>query len=65
VSLLDLTDAARALASRLVDANDGRRDVTIETIDGAPAAGSPYAPPFAAAGFRTTASGLRFYATPR
>jgi ATP-dependent Lhr-like helicase len=65
VSLLDLTDAARALASRLVDANEGRRDVTIETIDGAPAAGSPYAPPFAAAGFRTTASGLRFYATPR
>ena len=65
VSLLDLADAARALASRLVDANEGRRDVTIETIDGAPAASSPYAPPFAAAGFRATASGLRFYAAPR
>jgi ATP-dependent Lhr-like helicase len=65
VNLADLTDAARALASRLVDANDGRRDVTIETIDGVPAGGSTYAGAFAAAGFRATSSGLRYYAPPR
>ena len=65
VNLAELTDAARALASRLVDASDGRRDVTIETIDGVPAAGSTYAGAFAAAGFRPTSSGLRYYAPPR
>jgi predicted Zn-dependent protease len=65
VNLADLTDAARALASRLVDANDGRRDVTIETIDGVPAGGSPYAGAFEAAGFRASSNGLRYYAPPR
>ena len=65
VNLADLTDAARALARRLVEASDGQRDATIETIDGVPAAGSTYAAAFAAAGFRATSSGLRYYAPPR
>ena len=65
VSPTDLTDAVRALAKRLVDAHEGRRDVTVDTIDGVPAAGSPYAGTFAAAGFRATSGGLRFYAPPR
>ncbi|HEX4469947.1 MAG TPA: hypothetical protein VH080_10445, partial [Gemmatimonadaceae bacterium] len=65
VNLADLTDAARALAVRLVDANDGRRDVTIETIDGVPAGGSTYAGAFEAAGFRASSNGLRYYAPPR
>ncbi|HKW48523.1 MAG TPA: hypothetical protein VJN70_13835, partial [Gemmatimonadaceae bacterium] len=65
VSLADLTDAARALLRRLVEANDGRRDVTIETIDGIPAAASSYAAAFSAAGFRAISSGLRYYAPAR
>ena len=65
VSLADLTDAARALAQRLVDASDARRDPTIETIDSVPATGSPYAAAFAAAGFRASSGGLRYYAPPR
>lgn len=64
-SLVDLTDAARALASRLGDASEGQRDVTIETIDGVPAAGSAYAAAFTAAGFRATSGGLRYYAPAR
>ena len=64
-SVGDVTDAARALAQRLVEASDGRRDPTIETIDGSAAATSPWAAAFTAAGFRSTSSGLRFYAPPR
>ncbi|MFL5576379.1 MAG: DEAD/DEAH box helicase [Gemmatimonadaceae bacterium] len=61
----EVRDAARALAERLVArrASGGRRhDVTIETIDGERAAASPHAEALRAAGFRSTGSGLRFYA---
>jgi ATP-dependent Lhr-like helicase len=61
----EITDAARALARRLVDSSESRRDPTIETIDGVPAAASPYAAAFAAAGFRATSGGLRYYAPPK
>jgi hypothetical protein len=61
----DVTEAARALALRLVESSDGRRDPVVDTVDGAPAAGSPWAAAFASAGFRPTSSGLRFYAPPR
>ena len=64
-SASDVTDAARSLAQRLVEASDGRRDPIIETIDGIAAATSPWAAAFSAAGFRSTSSGLRFYAPPR
>src|SRR3954469_156850 len=61
----DVSDAARSLAQRLVEASEGRRDPIIETIDGVAAATSPWAAAFTAAGFRATSSGLRFYAPPR
>jgi ATP-dependent Lhr-like helicase len=61
----DMTDAARTLAQRLVEASDGRRDPIVETIDGIAAATSPWTAAFTAAGFRATSSGLRFYAPPR
>ena len=64
-SVSDVTDAARSLAQRLVQASEGRRDPIIETIDGVAAATSPWAAAFTAAGFRSTSSGLRFYAPPR
>src|SRR5207237_7875602 len=48
-NLSDLTEVARALAQRLVAASDGRRDPTIETIDGVSAAASPYVAGFVAA----------------
>jgi ATP-dependent Lhr-like helicase len=65
VSVSDVTDAARVLARRLVEASDGRRDPVIDTIDGAAAAGSPWSAAIIAAGFRPTSSSLRFYAPPR
>jgi hypothetical protein len=63
--MADVTDAARALAHRLIEASEGRRDPVIDTIDGVASAGSPWAAAFSAAGFRATSSGLRFYAPPR
>jgi ATP-dependent Lhr-like helicase len=39
-----------------------RRDITVETIDGTPAIGSPYADALRGAGFRLTSEGLRWYA---
>jgi ATP-dependent Lhr-like helicase len=39
-----------------------RRDITIESIDGAPAARSAHADAVRAAGFRLTSDGLRWYA---
>jgi ATP-dependent Lhr-like helicase len=64
-SVDDVTNAARALARRLVELSEGRRDPVIDTIDGVAAAGSAWAPAFTAAGFRSTSAGLRFYAPPR
>ena len=64
-SVADVTDAARSLAQRLVEASEGRRDPIVESIDGVGAAASPWAAAFTAAGFRSTSSGLRFYAPPR
>jgi hypothetical protein len=61
----DVADAARALARHLTERSDRRRDVIIETIDGASAAQTVHAAAFEAAGFRSTGSGLRFYAPPR
>ena len=65
VSMDDVTNAARALARRLVEASEGRRDPVIDTIDGVAAATSAWASAFTAAGFRSTSAGLRFYAPPR
>ena len=64
-SVQDVTDGARALARRLVEASDGRRDPVIDTIDGAPAAVSPWTAALSSAGWRPTSSGLRYYAPPR
>jgi ATP-dependent Lhr-like helicase len=61
----DVADAARALARHLAERSDRRRDVVIETIDGANAGHSVHTAAFEAAGFRSTGSGLRFYAPPR
>lgn len=58
-SASDVTKAAHALASHL--APRSTRDVTVETIDGRPATGSPYLDAFAAAGFKRGTKGLRFY----
>jgi hypothetical protein len=63
--MADVTEAARGLARRLLEMSDGRRDPTVDTIDGAAAAGSPWSAAFVAAGFRPTSSGLRYYAPPR
>jgi len=64
-SIADVTEAGRAIAQRLIDASEGRRDAMVETIDGMAAASSPYAAAFGAAGFRSTSGGLRFYAPHR
>jgi ATP-dependent Lhr-like helicase len=61
----DVVDAARALARRLVEASDGRRDPVIDTIDGLPAGASSWTAAFSSSGWRSTSSGLRFYAPPR
>ena len=60
----DVADSARALAHRLLEGSERRRDPVIETIDGVAAAASPHAAAFVAAGFRETANGLRYYAPP-
>ena len=59
----ELSAATRALVRALQDANSATRDLIVETIDGRPAVTSPRAPAFAAAGFRATPSGLRYYAS--
>jgi ATP-dependent Lhr-like helicase len=61
----DVVDAARALARHLAERPDRKRDVVIETIDGANAGHSAHSAAFESAGFRSTGSGLRFYAPPR
>jgi ATP-dependent Lhr-like helicase len=40
------------------------RDIMVETIDGQPASGSPYADAFKAVGFRRGTTGLRYYRKP-
>lgn len=64
-SVQDVAEAARALARRLVEMREGRRDPVVETIDGSPAAASPWTAAFSSAGWRPTSSGLRYYAPPR
>jgi hypothetical protein len=63
----DVRDAARALAERLAErgARGRRHDVIVETIDGERAAASPHAAALREAGFRSTGTGLRFYADVR
>jgi ATP-dependent Lhr-like helicase len=61
----DVVDAARALAQRLIEASDGRRDAIVETIDGVAAATSPHSSALMTAGFRATSAGLRYYAPHR
>jgi len=56
-----VTSAAKAILSHLV-ARVGR-DLNIETIDGQPAGGSKYLDAFVSAGFKRSASGLRYYRT--
>jgi len=60
----EVRDAARALAERLAErgARGRRQDVIVETVDGERAAASPHAEALRAAGFRSTGTGLRFYA---
>jgi ATP-dependent Lhr-like helicase len=65
VSAAEAAEASRALALRLIEASDGRRDAIVEMIDGVPAASSPYAAALGAAGFRATSAGLRYYAPHR
>jgi ATP-dependent Lhr-like helicase len=65
VSTADVADGARALARRLMESRDRRRDPEVETIDGVAAVQSAHAAAFVAAGFRATAAGLRLYAPPR
>jgi ATP-dependent helicase Lhr and Lhr-like helicase len=59
--------AVRALAERLVARAAGgkRSDVVVDTIDGEPAAASPHAGALREAGFRSTGSGMRYYAAVR
>ena len=59
----ELSAAARALVRALQEGSTGTRDLIVETIDGRPAVTSPRAPAFAAAGFRATPGGLRYYAS--
>ena len=59
----DVVAAASALARWLAGSAAGGRDVVLESIDAAPAATSPRAEAFLAAGFRRTTAGLRWYAT--
>jgi ATP-dependent Lhr-like helicase len=54
-----VTSAAKALLAHLL-ARAGR-DLNVETIDGQPAGGSRYLDAFVAAGFKRSASGLRYY----
>jgi ATP-dependent Lhr-like helicase len=56
-----VTDAARALIKHVVARRS--RDLTIESINFAPAATSPLSELFVRAGLRLTTSGLRYYAS--
>ncbi|HEU4996471.1 MAG TPA: DEAD/DEAH box helicase [Gemmatimonadaceae bacterium] len=53
--------AARALVSHI--SSRRRRDILVETIDGADANLSPHAAAFISAGLRLTSTGLRYYAS--
>jgi hypothetical protein len=64
-SVQEVAEAARALARRLVEMREGRRDPVVDTIDGVSAAASPWTGAFSSAGWRPTSSGLRYYAPPR
>ena len=59
----DAAAAARVLLLRLTAASGVARDVIVESIDGAPAMGSPLAPALHAAGLRATPGGLRYYSS--
>ncbi|HWE43764.1 MAG TPA: DEAD/DEAH box helicase [Gemmatimonadaceae bacterium] len=59
----ELSAAGRALVRALQGASPATRDLIVETIDGRPAVTSPRGPAFAAAGFRATPAGLRYYAS--
>ncbi len=63
----DVQSAMQALAERLAarSASGRRRDVTIETVNGAAAARSPHAAALREAGFRGNGTAMRFYAAPR
>ncbi len=54
-----VTSAVKALVAHVL-ARVGR-DLTVETIDGQPPSGSKHLDAFVAAGFRRSASGLRYY----
>jgi ATP-dependent Lhr-like helicase len=57
----DVADAVAALTTHLTAPSPfggRRRDLVVETIDGAPAARSPHAPAFAAAGYRSDGARL-------
>ena len=53
--------AVRALVAHFATAE---RDLIVDTIDGAQAGASSFAPDFLRAGFRLSTNGLRFYGTP-
>jgi len=56
-----ITRSAAALVAHLSEQTT--RDITVETIDGQPASGSPRLDAFRAAGFRRGTIGLRYYRT--
>ena len=56
-----ITTVVRALIKHV--AVRRARDITVETINGEPAATSPLSPAFTAAGLRLTTAGLRYYAS--
>ena len=61
----EVREAARALAARLGEQRHGssrRQDVVVETIDGEGAASSSYTAALREAGFRSTGTGMRWYA---
>ena len=57
----EVTESVRLLLRHL--AARRARDIVVETIDGGPAATSPWAAAFQAAGLRLTSAGLRHYAS--
>jgi ATP-dependent Lhr-like helicase len=59
----ELSSALRALLRVLQESERATRDLVVETIDGATAVTNARAPAFAAAGFRATPGGLRYYAS--
>ncbi len=65
VSPAQLRAALGAVAARLVERAGRGRDVTIETVDGLPASAAPYGDILRSAGFRSTGTAMRHYATVR